>query len=362
MSKWRTRNDQNQPGYGKHYEVTEPQFPTGRRRGSGQDLPAQQRSVSSMKSPEPNIGALQENAYQVELSKLNHAYLDGEIDKETYDAARNIMTNNFTRYHSAMNHDKAIWRAKDLYIGKEPNPSPGRRVQAEIEFAGHISDLNERTDLQLVTDSQDVRALEENLGIKHEFDGYFVKIENGEYTEVYGYPGSVPDLYKAIYRVKVKSNPSPGILGAIGKGLADVAVGVARTAGRATGAAISGYKQERGRGAAKPKPKPKPEPEAEEETEEEETEEEESAPGELIDSRHAEGTGTYWDPEWAPGEMWIQGAVKSPGSYRASVKRRHGKAGFTETGRIRESVIAADVQKPGKLGQRARFARTVRKL
>jgi len=61
----------------------------------------------------------------------------------------------------------------------------------------------------------------------------------------------------------------------------------------------------------------------------------------------------------APGNLWIQEAVEKPGSYRESVQRRYGKAGFTKQGTIKKSVIAQDMQKSGKLGRRARLAKTL---
>jgi hypothetical protein len=50
MAKWKTRNDPDQAGYGKHYQEDETII-GARTRGSGMDMPAQTRSVSSMKSP-----------------------------------------------------------------------------------------------------------------------------------------------------------------------------------------------------------------------------------------------------------------------------------------------------------------------
>lgn len=61
-------------------------------------------------------------------------------------------------------------------------------------------------------------------------------------------------------------------------------------------------------------------------------------------------------------EYWIQDAIQHPGSYRASIYRRYGKAGFTETGTIRQDIIAEDSRKKGKLGKQARLARTLRKV
>jgi hypothetical protein len=60
------------------------------------------------------------------------------------------------------------------------------------------------------------------------------------------------------------------------------------------------------------------------------------------------------------GELWIKEAIGKPGSYRASVMRRYGKKGFTERGTIKRSVIAKDAKEPGKIGQQARLARTLK--
>ena len=61
-------------------------------------------------------------------------------------------------------------------------------------------------------------------------------------------------------------------------------------------------------------------------------------------------------------ELWIKEAVEDKGTYRASVKRRYGKAGFTERGTIKQSVIAKDSKKKGRIGKQARLARTLRRL
>jgi hypothetical protein len=66
-----------------------------------------------------------------------------------------------------------------------------------------IGDLKERDDLMLVTDSQDIEPLNilagfEPTDIDH---GYFVKVENGEYKEVYEFGGIIPHDHKMIVRV-----------------------------------------------------------------------------------------------------------------------------------------------------------------
>jgi len=62
------------------------------------------------------------------------------------------------------------------------------------------------------------------------------------------------------------------------------------------------------------------------------------------------------------GDYWIQEAIGKPGSYRASVKRRYGKHGFTREGTIKQEIIAKDAKKKGRIGKQARLARTLGKM
>jgi hypothetical protein len=54
-------------------------------------------------------------------------------------------------------------------------------------------------------------------------------------------------------------------------------------------------------------------------------------------------------------EKWIQEAIKKPGALRASLKVKKGQ-------NIPAGKLAAAAKKPGKLGQRARLAQTLKKL
>lgn len=61
-------------------------------------------------------------------------------------------------------------------------------------------------------------------------------------------------------------------------------------------------------------------------------------------------------------DYWIQGATKpkNKGKYRASVKRRYGRKGFTKDGDIKMSVINKDIHsKNPTLRHRAQFAKNV---
>jgi hypothetical protein len=54
-------------------------------------------------------------------------------------------------------------------------------------------------------------------------------------------------------------------------------------------------------------------------------------------------------------EKWIQSAIKKPGALRESLGVKKGHT-------IPAKKLAAAAKKPGKLGQRARFAQTLKKL
>jgi hypothetical protein len=52
---------------------------------------------------------------------------------------------------------------------------------------------------------------------------------------------------------------------------------------------------------------------------------------------------------------WIQDAIKKPGALRSALGAKKGKP-------IPEKKLDAAAKKPGKLGQRARFAKTLKKM
>jgi len=54
-------------------------------------------------------------------------------------------------------------------------------------------------------------------------------------------------------------------------------------------------------------------------------------------------------------EKWIQSAIKKPGALRKALGVKSGE-------NIPAKKLAAAAKKPGKLGQRARLAQTLRKL
>jgi len=78
---------------------------------------------------------------------------------------------------------------------------------------GTIADLQGREDLSLVTEQQDVQAVKDHLGGRglEGFDGFLVKVGDGDYTEVYGFRGSVPSLGKPVYAVEPDTRMSRSI-------------------------------------------------------------------------------------------------------------------------------------------------------
>ena len=71
-----------------------------------------------------------------------------------------------------------------------------------------VADLANRGDLQLVTDSQDVNAIKERIGKEAEdFDGFFVKVSDGDYKEVYGFEGNIPYTNKSVKRLDYSKAP-----------------------------------------------------------------------------------------------------------------------------------------------------------
>ena len=54
-------------------------------------------------------------------------------------------------------------------------------------------------------------------------------------------------------------------------------------------------------------------------------------------------------------DKWIQGAIKKPGALREQLGVKSGK-------KIPAKTLAAAAKKPGKIGQRARLAQTLKKM
>ena len=90
--------------------------------------------------------------------------------------------------------DPAIFNPSDRALARIANdePTPG------VTTIGELDD----DDLTLVQQDQDVESIKHYLGkIAQEFDGFFVKVEDGDYSEIWGFNGTVPYLDKTVYRL-----------------------------------------------------------------------------------------------------------------------------------------------------------------
>ncbi|MCW3994946.1 MAG: hypothetical protein NWE98_02200 [Candidatus Bathyarchaeota archaeon] len=106
-------------------------------------------------------------------------------------------------------------------------------MEIKISYYGRIEELNKRTDLELVTNSQDTEAIKEYLGgtdkrtktrrqLK-EYALFFVKIEEGEYTEIYASTYSTAWLNAPIDRIEILY-PQYEIQGEYGQGWETVTI------------------------------------------------------------------------------------------------------------------------------------------
>lgn len=62
-----------------------------------------------------------------------------------------------------------------------------------------VRDLPDDEPIQFVSDSQDVQAIQIHFLDFFSFDSFFVVVENGDYTMVWGMYGIVPDIDKDVH-------------------------------------------------------------------------------------------------------------------------------------------------------------------
>ena len=80
---------------------------------------------------------------------------------------------------------------------------PKIKIDVNAIPVGTIRNLQDREDLVLTTNKQDIEFIKSYFGNPKwwDFDGCFVKIEHGEYKEVYCFEGTVPTLDKTVYKI-----------------------------------------------------------------------------------------------------------------------------------------------------------------
>ena len=79
----------------------------------------------------------------------------------------------------------------------------------QIKQIGTLEDIDKRSDLTLITDGKEVYDIlfsingPEAIRLQEENSLYalFVKVEDGEYKEVYGFKGNIPFLWKRLYQI-----------------------------------------------------------------------------------------------------------------------------------------------------------------
>jgi hypothetical protein len=65
-----------------------------------------------------------------------------------------------------------------------------------------IKDIQKRQDLHFVDLSQEIDWIKDFIGENAKnYDTFFVKIEDGDFTEVYGIDGTIPYLDTFLYRI-----------------------------------------------------------------------------------------------------------------------------------------------------------------
>lgn len=57
------------------------------------------------------------------------------------------------------------------------------------------------SELDFVSDSQDVAAIKESLSLDDEYDSFFIRTGEGEYLEIWGMVGIIPYNHKSVRKV-----------------------------------------------------------------------------------------------------------------------------------------------------------------
>jgi len=87
-------------------------------------------------------------------------------------------------------------------------------LETIISYAGKIADLQNRDDLVLLTDSQDVKEILDDLNFfaqedecLQDINGLFVSVHDGAYGEIYAFEGTVPYLTSDIWKLELSWTP-----------------------------------------------------------------------------------------------------------------------------------------------------------
>jgi hypothetical protein len=87
-------------------------------------------------------------------------------------------------------------------------------LETIISYAGNIADLQNRDDLVLLTDSQVVKEILDDLNFfakedeyLDDINGLFVSVQDGAYGEIYAFKGSVPYLTLDVWKLELVWTP-----------------------------------------------------------------------------------------------------------------------------------------------------------
>lgn len=87
----------------------------------------------------------------------------------------------------------------------------GRKVSKMIHYYGTIADVQNRSDLLLITCTEEVDQILADVGYPNsefeksmQFHGLFLAAQDGEITEILAFQGSIPYIWKDLFKIPVQ--------------------------------------------------------------------------------------------------------------------------------------------------------------
>lgn len=138
------------------------------------------------------IHALLDKGSLVKIKSGKHQGETGEVKKITDDEGKRFLQIKIERLDKQVEEN-----SDDVTLISEPD------LKREFDT---IEDIGEDEGFILVQDSQDIDELKHSIPdpSAKDYDGFFVKVGDGEITEVYGFEGSVPRLDAPVARLETE--------------------------------------------------------------------------------------------------------------------------------------------------------------
>lgn len=138
------------------------------------------------------VHALLNKGSLVKIKTGKHQGEVGEVKKITDDEGKRFLQIKIERLNKQVEEN-----SDDVTLISQPE------LKREFDT---IDDFNEREDFILIQDSQDIDELKHSIPdpSAKDYDGFFVKVGDGEITEVYGFEGSVPRLDTPVERLETE--------------------------------------------------------------------------------------------------------------------------------------------------------------